>query len=557
MNFVSKYLFCALFVIGLTSLARAQVIPPSEQPGREQFRFQQPPVPRAQPGAVMIQLPSTGAPEGAAAISLFLEDVIVEGSTVYTQQQLSPLYADVVGHVVPLQTVYDIARKITAKYGEDGYVLSRAIVPPQALSPKGAVIHLRVIEGYVDKVEWPAETQRYRDFFSEYAAKITSDRPANIHTIERYILLAGDLPGLKFSTSLRASAISPNASTLVVAVEEKAFDASARIDNRGTKARGPLEFLTSATLNNRLGLHEAFTLSCAGVFPTRHLQYVSGSYRQVLTSEGLTAFADATYSWGRPGTSALKLLEYETQGTTVDAGLSYPVIRQRERNLTLSGLAFLNNSQSNILAAPFNRDRLRGIRLKADGDLADSLGGINQLNLTFSQGFQGFGSTRNGSPLASRAAGRVDFSKIESYFSRSQPLIANFSFQVAAYGQYAGTPLLSAEQCGFGGGTFGRAFDPSQLVGDHCWEVSGELRHDLPFVASFLSRAQLYTFSDFGKLYTLKAAVGTPSRVTAASVGAGARFGILNTLDADVSVAKGVEGPRKDWRGFFAITAHY
>ena len=39
-----------------------------------------------------------------------------------------------------------------------------------------------------------------------------------------------------------------------------------------------IEFLISATLNNILGQHEAFTLSYAGVSPLKELQYLSGYY---------------------------------------------------------------------------------------------------------------------------------------------------------------------------------------------------------------------------------------------------------------------------------------
>ena len=112
----------------------------------------------------------------------------------------------------------------------------------------GAVVHIEVVEGYIDKVEWPRQLARYRDFFTDYAAKITARRPVNIRTIERYLLLAGDLPGLKFSTSLRPSKHrdkTPRRS--VVEVAEKRIDAKAQIDNRGTAARGPFEYLGSAT----------------------------------------------------------------------------------------------------------------------------------------------------------------------------------------------------------------------------------------------------------------------------------------------------------------------
>ena len=42
---------------------------------------------------------------------------------------------DIIGREVPVTAIYDVAQRITAKYGDDGYVLSRAIVPPQELTP--------------------------------------------------------------------------------------------------------------------------------------------------------------------------------------------------------------------------------------------------------------------------------------------------------------------------------------------------------------------------------------------------------------------------------------
>ena len=249
----------------------------------------------------------------------------------------------IVGHEWSLKSVYDLAQRITAKYGNDGYVLSRAIVPPQQLDPKGAVVHIEVIEGYIDKVEWPPGLSRYRDFFTSYAAKITAQRPVNIRTIERYLLLAGDLPGLKFSSSLRPSA-ETGASVLVVEVTEKPIDANAHVDNRGTAARGPFEYYGSATLNNMLGWQEALTLTYAGVVPLKELNYAAANYRQVLNSEGLAFFADFSDAWGMPGTVSLEELQYRTLGPYGDAGFrtpssarasiisrSRPILRQQQR----------------------------------------------------------------------------------------------------------------------------------------------------------------------------------------------------------------------------------
>src|SRR5437763_3274233 len=563
-----RRLFLAILtLVLLPAVAAAQVIPSGAQPGRERQQIA-PPVqgPRAQPGGPAISLPSTVAPPGAESVMLTVSRIVITGATVYGDAEFAPLYADLVGQEVPLAAVYELARRITAKYGAAGYILSRAIVPPQNFGRHGAVIHLQVVEGYIDNVIWPMEKlARYRNFFDDYTARIIADRPANIRTLERYLLLANDLPGLKFATTLKPSPTHPNASTLIVEVTEKRIDAIARIDNRGTQARGPWQYLGSATVNNIIGAHEAFTVTWAGTFQLEELQYLAASYRQVLTSEGLTAFINASYGFGRPGGELLRALDYRTRSTIVEAGLSYPVIRSREKNLTLTALGFMTNDDSFETGDPFTRDRLRGFRLKADADWADSFLGINQVNATFSQGIHGLGSTDNPDPsvllpplpTSSTKSGRVDFDKIEATFARTQPLFAGISAFVAAYGQYAFTPLLISEQCSYGGRFFGRAFDPSQMLGDHCWMALGEVRYDIPNTIKQLTRAQIYAYADHGETYNIDSAAGTPVHQHGSSVGVGARAEWEGIYSADLSIAKAIEGPRDDLRAFVILGAKY
>ena len=152
------WLLAALALVSLmTAAAEAQVIPPSDQPGRERQRFIQPPAPQAQPGGPVVTLPSTVAPKGADkvfAAGARRRDQRLDG---VRQKAAAPLYTGMVGQRVPLTAVYALAQEITSKYGNDGYVLSRAIVPPQQLNPNGAIVHIEVVEGYIDKVEWPKQ----------------------------------------------------------------------------------------------------------------------------------------------------------------------------------------------------------------------------------------------------------------------------------------------------------------------------------------------------------------------------------------------------------------
>jgi hemolysin activation/secretion protein len=201
-------------MVGVSSAAVAQVIPPSELPGRERERFTAYPTsPTETAGTPTVGLPSAAPPPGAASVFIVIRDVQVSGSTVYSAAELSRYYAEYLGRKVPLTAVYEIARRITDRYGVDGYVLSRAVLESQTLDPAGAVVRLRVVEGYVDKVVWPTELLKYRDLFSEYAAKIMAERPANLFTIERYLLLAGDLPGLRLTNRLVPSNAAPGAAT--------------------------------------------------------------------------------------------------------------------------------------------------------------------------------------------------------------------------------------------------------------------------------------------------------------------------------------------------------
>lgn len=563
-------LLAALLTLCVSSIAPAQVIPQGVQPGRERERFTEPQTPRAQPRGAPIALPSTTAPPEAGTVALVIRRVRIVGSTVYRDEDFAPLYQDLIGRRVTLQAVYDIAQAITAKYGADGYVLSRAIVPEQELSPGGATVRIEIVEGYIDQVIWPAKLSRYRDFFSDYAAKITAERPTNVRTLERYLLLASDLPGLKFTTTLKASKTTKGAATLVVEVTEKPVDWLARTDNRGTLARGPLQFLISPTINNLMGQHESIALSYATVSPPKELQYAAAVWRQVLNSEGLTAFVNGSYSWSYPGTSDLQALDFKTRATYTEAGAFFPVIRSRERNLTVTGLVFMGENYSFWNVTPDDPqavDRLRGFRLRVEADVADRLGGVNLFSATVSHGIAGAGSTDNDNILASRRGGRVDFGKFDALASRMQPIVERLSALVAVYGQYAFTPLLVPEQCGYGGRVFGRAFDPSELLGDSCWMANLELRYDLQLGIGAppkeginpLPALQLYGFTDMAKLYRLAvASVGTEAATfTGVSAGAGVRLGWQNYFNVDLTAAKAIEGPRDVWRFFFIATVRH
>ena len=487
----------------------------------------------------------------------------IVGSTVYQPVDFTGLTDPLLNKAIPLTAAYELAARITARYGQDGYVLSRAVVPPQALSMHGAVVRIEVLEGYVDEVVWPEGLkQKYRDFFSDYEARITADRPVNIKTIERYLLLASDLPGLHFSSTFKASRNHKGGSTLVVTVREKLLGGEASIDNRGSDGRGPWEAQVSGALSNVLGQHEEASIKYATAVPsTGELQFVEGSWKQVLNSEGLTFVFTGSYNSGVPGLPPLEAIDYASTGTVFTGVLAYPVIRSRDMNLTLSGTVFAEDVKSTALGAPFTDDGLRGGRLEALFDNADTFGGTNLAQLTVSQGINGLGSSENDNLFASRVGGRVDFAKVELLATRTQSLAQvapGFSVYGAVYGQYTAEPLLVVEQCSYGGKTFGRAFDPSTLTGDNCVTSLAELRYDLSVPESLKLGAQIYSFIDHGYVDRNTVSAGTPKDQWASSAGAGVRLNWFDHASLGLEAEKEIAGDIElGWRGHAELTVHY
>lgn len=553
-------LFSSTFIVFLSALtALAQTVPSTVEPGREAEQFSTFRPPLSQPAAGAIQLFGESAPEGADTLTLTVKSIEVQGDTVLGSSAIEAVTRDLAGKSVTVQQIYEVAANLTTLYGDSGYVFSRVIVPPQELDPAGAIIQLQAVEGYVDQVVWPENLRASKArLVSDYTAKITAERPANIRTIERYLLLANDLPGTTLRSKFEASPANPGATTLTVEMDHDPYQFAGQIDNRGSDGRGPWQYLSNVQINDALGFGERFGLTYAGAFQTKELQYIAASLDIPLTAEGLTSFIRASYSNGDPGIASLRQLGYTGESVSFETGLSYPVIRSRDENLIFSGSFFLNDSRGETDTSTISRDRLRGIRLSADYDRADEFGGISQIGFTFSQGIEGLGSTETGDAFASRNNGRPDFTSVQLNLSRIQDLGAGFSLLGNATGAYAFTPLLASEQCSYGGRTIGRGFDPSELTGDHCLGALLEVRYDLSNLPEPVSSAQLYGFADAGAVFRIDPAAGEDSRESGSSAGFGVRTGWSETVNLDASLAKPLAGrDDEDWRFFLALNTRF
>ena len=526
----------AIASAGLLGGSAFAQIPPSASPGRVEERFKPPVVPQAKPEEPLPQ-PEPVTPSAAELAAQFtLNSVSVDGSTVFSSADFEPLYRPLLGKPVTLLDMYRVRDAITAQYRSAGYTLSQAIIPPQRI--EDGTVHIQIVEGYIGKVSFEGDVQDARGLLEATARKIEESKPLRQQDLERYTLLLSDLPGVEVNTVLKPSADTPAAADLVIILKRHSLAGFMALDNRGSRAIGPLEASAGIDLNNILGLNEQTSLLLASAIPTRELRYVAVRHTEILNAEGWRLALSASDSLSKPG-GAISALSARGTGTIVSAFLTAPVIRSRARSLKLEAGFTYQNTRTDLLSTLFSRDRVRFGTLRASYDFSDSALGRSASTLIQAEidhGFDVFGATKTGSANLSRANGDSTYTLVAGEMTRVQGIAPQFSVLLSATGQYSFDSLLSSQQFGLGGKRFGRGYEPSELTGDNGVGFSFELRQALPY-PQFGLDAQAYAFYDVGKVWTKTPLVGQPSNESLSSAGVGVRLKFQH-FSAEFELAK-------------------
>lgn len=563
-SWISKIAFAALSVSALAAgPAAAQTVPPTIEPGRVPQRFEPPRTPGVDTRITVPQIPTAVPPAQARQIRFVLKGVTVNGSTVYGAQQLAPLYQNLVGREVSLLEVYGIANQITARYRNDGYVLSQAIVPQQQI--RDGVVQILVIEGRINRVIIKDEGKlRSHNYLLQYAERLKASQPVTQRELERYLLLLNDFPGMRVSGVLAPSDV-PGTSDLILEVTYKRIDAYASIDNRGSRFLGPYQAEVSGAYNGLIDTGDRLLYRyVVSLFQPRELQFHEARFQTPVLGQGTILEVWGNYARTRPGFT-LRILDIEGESWSWNIKLKQPIIRTRAMNAWVYGQFNWQNSTNDVLTATFSDDRLRVFRYGATFEAVDELRGISFVDLQVSHGIDGLGARGN-----SRFDADHSFTKINLDVQRNQSIWGPVSAFVQFAGQWADQPLLAPEEFGLGGRTYGRAFDPSEKTGDHGIAVVGELRYtveDLKFpILDLPTTLQFYGFGDWGRVYHIHLP-GSTRRLTfeqLASAGVGMRFTIGPRVSGQVEGAvpllgrTAALGDKGDtWRVFFILNARY
>lgn len=327
------------------------------------------PIPRILPSAPPGVGPGPGlgnaVPAAVPAGDVAVRSVRIEGTTAYAGPQTAAITAGLIGRSVPLARIEAARTALLNLYRGDGYALTSVTA---TVEPDGA-LRFTVIEGRVAKVKLegdigPAGTQVLR-----FLNHLTRVRPLDTASLERWLLLAQDIPGVTVRAVLRPSTGEPGALTLVAQVERRPFAALLNIDNRASRFTGPVEMLALLDLNSFTEFGERTEVNFY------HTDGNTQNFGQITTEaflggSGLRGRVYAGYGEASPSGFLRDVLYHGT--TTVFGGsLTYPLIRARQQTLNLSG--YFDGIETQVTqvgasASGIQRgfDSLRVARLAAD-----------------------------------------------------------------------------------------------------------------------------------------------------------------------------------------------
>jgi len=533
-------LLAAIALATLPSLALAQtapsrIVPPS--------RPDVAPTPPHAPQATPAMPRSEQAPPSVRPF--VLRGVQVQGSSL-PAAAVEAAYRPFLGRTLDGANLIQLSDAVAAAYERAGYALYTVIVPDQDFA--GGLARLVAVEGYLEGARISGPTSgRNRDLVQAYVAKMTAERPLKRRTLQRYISLIRDIPGLNPEPGLSAGGAT-GAVILDLTLKPKPVQVGIAVNNRGTAYLGKTQVQGDVYLNSliRQGDRTQFTTA----FPTDAslFQYYAVGHSQPVGATGATVQVNAGYLRTRPKNTGLR-------GRATSAGVqaTYPLVRSFNKDIYLTAGFDGLNADNAYLGATFSDDRTRALRGTASYSKTSDKG-LLAASGTLSQGVNGLGARATNPGVT-----KLTFTKVNGRVTFNHVVGKSFVVRLAGAGQYSADRLPGSEQFALGGDEFGRAFEASIIAGDYGYAGSIELawRPETLFTGT-LSGSELYAFADGGKLW-YRGRLGFPaSEADLASAGGGARFVVKQKAVIQIEAARGLNDPvyfldREAWRGVFNI----
>ncbi len=413
---------------------------------------------------------------------------------IVTEAQLRERVASAIGKTLSFRELQLLAENITALFKEKGFYQARAYLPSQDITP--GMIHIAVT---VVKSDGRIKIKGDKSVRINESLLLGIGRPAvkyaqpiNEHHLERSLLLMNDLPGIMAKASLIPGA-EPGTSGVEIAVTEgPLFSGAVWSDNQGNLYTGL--WRGNATLSINDPLHQGDQIS---LLLTESSGLVQGrvGYSFPLPLNGFranVAYTGMRYELG----GELASLQYKGTGSSIDAGLSYPLLRSRTSTMTTSLTYGYRALTDSYYAIKISDKQLNNATFSVSGDSYDQFGGGG--STTYNLGVT-TGTLHESIADLGLTGTQGRYTRCNAALARMQRLSEQFNINVSATAQAAMNNLTSSEKMSLGGPGSVRAYPAGEASGDSGELFNADLRYALPFPAKW-GNLQLGAFYDAGHI---------------------------------------------------------
>lgn len=405
-----------------------------------------------------IDIPATAGaatPKGGEQLSLRLGRVTIDGAFPELSAQNAILVARLQDKKVTIADLFAAANELEQAYARAGYVLVRVSVPPQRLVERGPV-RIVVVDGFIEAVKTDGVPERFRRPVGERLEGLIGRRHVTLADLERALLIAGGLPGMKLKSALSRGQQLGGA-LLVVEGEDPLFSTTVTTDRRLPAVLGRWETSATIGINGALGHGEELYLSTTTGYGLDKYGFLTPPLRTVgvgavvpMGEDGVVFNPEYTNSRTQPkplpGSPPVigQLNRFSMRG-------SYPVVEDRAQTFTLDSAIEVTDQLlfSPLFASDLSHDDYAALRVGASWQRLTPWGAPLLLHAQFSRGLGG----RNASdakaesvPLSRQGASPY-FAKLNVDAHLLQALPDDFHLDVIGKGQWTfARPQLSSEQ---------------------------------------------------------------------------------------------------------------
>ncbi len=463
---------------------------------------------------------------------------------------------ELIGNEQSIQQLYDLALRIEQDFNAKGYPLVRAFLPTQELEPEQATVFIKVVDGYIEKLDLSKVpvSQIFRTY--GYLRSLLKKKGLKLEEIERKLLLAGNIAGMQLTSTLSPGE-NEGGTVLSILASHKIISGAVTFDNTQSEELGRQQGQIRAEVNSVLGLGESISLfglarpTIKGMKGTGHdVPIRAGGLAASLPigNNGLTAGVSYMESMTRPGGDAISL-GLEANMKSASGTISYPMYYTRSTAAFLrASLSWTDEVQHTNISGEdqdLSHDRVTTIRFGTSINKCSY--GCLGLDFQFSRGIdiasRSQSETGSGTPL-SRSAAKSQFSHfILNTNYRFSPL-ETYEIALNAGGQYSFDDLLNSEQSSITGYDRLSGFTSGSISGDEAWYFRGQINKNYNLTNQI--KISPYVYGAAGVAYTLTPTVVERRATAAKSVGLGMKISGLDKYFFQKAISGKVEYS-KNW----------